>query len=47
MSKFSPDIIAFSKQRMKAQGDDIRKWANDLNPVIAQACREIMEAANQ
>lgn len=45
MNLFSPKFINFSIDRMRTQGDEIRKWSTSDNPLLSQTCREIIEAA--
>jgi len=45
MNKYNSKFISFAKERMRTQGDEVRAWAHDPNPLLAQTCREIIEAA--
>jgi len=47
MTVYSLKFISFSRERMRSQGAEIEKWAKSDNPLLAQTCREIMEAAAQ
>jgi len=47
MNKYSHSFITFAKDRMAWMGDEIKRWAHDSNPLLAQVCREIIEAAGQ
>lgn len=39
-------FITFSKERMKTQGDEIRRWVKqDDNPLLKQICLEVIEAS--
>jgi hypothetical protein len=46
MSKFTQGFISFAKQRMQAQGDEIRQWVKSDNPLLSQTCKEIIEAGS-
>jgi len=39
------EVIAVAGARMRAQGEEIRQWALSENPLLAQTCKEIIEAA--
>ena len=45
MSKYISKYITFAKERMEKQGDEIRQWAKSDNPLLAQTCKEIIDAA--
>jgi hypothetical protein len=47
MSNYSHSFIAFSKQRMQSQGEEIQNWSKSDNPLLAETCKEIIEAAGQ
>lgn len=47
MNKYSQSYIAFAKQRMESQGPEIKQWAKSNNLLLAQVCREILEATGQ
>jgi hypothetical protein len=39
------EFIAYSKERMQRNGDNIRKWANSENPRVARLCQDIIKAS--
>jgi len=45
MSNYTPKYISFAKERMQSQGEEIRAWVRSDNSLLAQTCREIIEAA--
>ncbi len=47
MSKYTSRFIAFSKELMEKQGEDVKRWSHDPNPVIASAFQECIEAGRE
>lgn len=47
MTTYTSRFIAFAKERMARQGDEIRAWAKYDNPLLSQTCREIIEASGE
>lgn len=47
MNNYNPKFIAFSKQRMATQGDEIKAWTKSENPLLSQTCKDIIDAAGE
>ena len=45
MTEYSRSFIIFSKNRMATQGDLIKAWVNDSDPLLRECCKKIIEAA--
>ncbi len=45
MQDYKPGFIKFSVIEMEKRGAKIQKWAQSDNPLLAQTCREILEAS--
>lgn len=41
----SQDFKSFAKERMRVQGEEIRRWSKADNPLLRQICQEIIEAS--
>lgn len=47
MKDFTEKFREFAKERMEAQGEEIRKWVKLDNPLLSTICSEIIEAAGE
>ena len=47
MTNYTSRFIAFAKERIQKQGDEIRRWEKSDNPLLSQTCKEIIEAAGE
>lgn len=45
-NSYNPAFVTFAAERMRTQGETIIKWSQTDNPLLAQTCKEIIEAAN-
>lgn len=45
MTNYSSRFISFAEARLKTQGEEIRQWSKSENALLAQTCKEILEAA--
>lgn len=47
MTNYTYKFTIFAKERMKDQGEEIRKWAKLDNPLLKNICLEIIEASEE
>lgn len=45
MTCFTSKFILFAKGLVSQQGNDIKRWAQDPNPLIAREFQDVLEAA--